>query len=103
VDKPNVSVLIVSLLQPLLWLVGVWLTVTYKNWFAFIGCFVSLLCSIPIAFELAGYSPPGWIVSMASYLGTTAVMFLVAGIAYSARAYRMVREWAEDLPHRFER
>jgi hypothetical protein len=103
VEKANTPLLIFGLIRPILWIVGGALAYSYRNWFALIGCILSSFTSIPIAFRLAGFMAPHWMLSTATLVATPAVMFIVAGIAYSARNHRILKQWADDVAHRFER
>lgn len=96
-EKANFGVLLVGLIRPLLWATGIYLTATYSNWFAFVGCVLSLFVSIPVAFQLAGYGVSGGILQAASILATPGTMFLVAGIAYSARNHKALRCYVDRL------
>lgn len=93
-------VLLVSLLRPVLWLVGVYVAITYCNWFAMIGSFLAAIASVPIAFELADYSVPQWLLQVSSIISTPAVMFIVAAMMWSARNYKNMRDFLEkEVPH----
>jgi Na+/melibiose symporter-like transporter len=72
-------------MRPLLWLLGVYVAFSYRNYWAMAGSIILTLTNIPLAFQVSGYDVPDGIQYTASLLATLGVVFILAGMAWSAR------------------
>jgi fructose-specific phosphotransferase system IIC component len=103
-SDPNLALLILGLIRTGLWIFGAMLTLTYKNYFAFVGCILYVFVALPRAFYEAHYYEPAWLQELASIMAFPATAFIVAGIwfsAYNTRSFRQrLKALEEDVSSR---
>jgi ABC-type uncharacterized transport system permease subunit len=94
---PNSAVLIAGLIRPFIWLVAVYVSTRYRNWFAFVGCLIFAFTSTVSSFTFAHYPIPSWMEEAVPLVSIPGTLCILAAMMVSARNMKIYRRTIERL------